>query len=383
MLVEPQIPVARPALPSAIAIEPYLRQIDANAWYSNHGPLARTFQARLALHWGVAEPCVSLVSSATSGLTLALQAAGAKPGSRCLMPAWTFAASAAAVSAAGLTPSFVDVCPGTWAPDPAIIERLAKQKDIGAILIVSPFGAPLDLSVWDGVRERTGRPLVIDAAAAFDTLRQGGAMPIGKCPCVVSLHATKVFGIGEGGAVVAQDADFISRIRALSQFGFAGTRESRWPGGNAKLSEYGAAVGLASLDEWPTTRARWQAVTDAYRRLLPKRIGLPPQFGAGWVSSTLTLLWPEDRPDLENRLAASGVATLRWWGLGCHKHEAYGACPREALPVTTIYATRAVGVPFWQALSAEQVAAVCATLDREMPHLETFSAVLNPALEVV
>ena len=94
------------------------------------------------------------------------------------------------------------VCADTWAPDPAEVQALAGQPGVSAILIVSPFGAPLDLPAWDRVQAATGVPVVIDGAAAFDTLRAGGPMAVGRCPVIVSLHAPKVFGIGEGGALI-------------------------------------------------------------------------------------------------------------------------------------------------------------------------------------
>ena len=360
------IQVARPRLPPAAAIEPYLREIDANAWYSNHGPLAIRLQARLAAHWGVQSADVALLTNATAGLTLALQASGAKPGTRCLMPSWTFVASAGAVVAAGLQPHFVDVLPSTWAPDPVAVERLARQPGVGAILVVAPFGAPLDLTVWDQVRRRTGIPVIIDAAAAFDTLRLGGPMPAGHCPVIVSLHATKSFGIGEGGAVLTRDPDLMRRIRALQQFGFAGSRLAQTPGVNAKISEYAAAVGLAGFDTWDETRARWQRITDGYRAALPRGLAFTPKFGQGWIASTLTVLWPDDRPGLQQALLADDVATLSWWGAGCHKQPAYAGCAAETLSVTPIYAGRAVGLPFWQDLTERQIETVCAALHRQL-----------------
>jgi dTDP-4-amino-4,6-dideoxygalactose transaminase len=356
------IPVARPRLPSAAAILPYLRQIDANAWYSNHGPLAQLLQQRLATHWDVAASEVTLVSNATAGLTLLLQASGARLGSYCLMPSWTFVASAGAVTAAGLIPHFVDIRPGAWAPDPAEIRRLATMHDVGAVLVVAPFGAPLEMGQWDCLQRELGIPVVIDAAAAFDTLRAGGPMPASECPIAVSLHATKVFGIGEGGALIVREPELMKRVRSRAQFGFLGSRESRLPGVNSKLSEYAAAVGLAGLDTWQETRDRWDRVTQAYIAMLPDRLALTPRFGQSWVASTLTLLWPEDASDVAEQLAARGIATLSWWGPGCHMQPAYNALPAEPLPVTSLYARRAVGVPFWQDLSEAQIATVCRAL---------------------
>ena len=358
------VPVARPRLPSAASILPYLRQIDANAWYANHGPLAQEFQSQLGAHWGLARHQVALLSNGTSALTLALLASGIRPGQRCLMPSWTFIASAGAVRQAGLLPHFVDVRPDTWTPDPDELEGLAARHDIGAILAVSPFGAPLDLPAWDRLQRATGLPVIIDGAAAFDTLREGGPMLVGGCPVIVSLHATKVFGVGEGGAVLSRDAGLMERVRRLAQFGFLGTREALLPGVNAKMSEYAAAVGLAGLDGWPETRARWSAVTDRYRSHLPTGVVVPPGFGKDWVSSTLNVLMPADRADAMGDLAAQGIGALRWWGPGCHAQPAFRDCPAEPLPITEDLARRSLGLPFWQDLTEAQVAAVCQAASR-------------------
>ena len=84
------------------------------------------------------------------------------------------------------------------------------------------------------------------------------------------------------------------------------------------------------------------------------------------VGSTLTVLWPDDRPDICDRLTAAGVATLPWWGPGCHAHPAYRDCPAERLPVTSIYARRAIGLPFWQDLDETQIASVCDALTQTL-----------------
>ena len=220
------LPFARSKLVSADRIIPHLRRIDSSRWYSNNGPLCVSFQERLAAFWGLEAEAVALTTNATVGITLALNAHGIKPGLRCLMPSWTFVASAAAVTAAHLLPSFVDVQSDTWCPDPAHLEQLAKAADVGAILIVMPFGAPVDLSVWDALAARVGKPVIIDAAAAFDTLRHDGPMPVPACPTVVSLHATTVFGVGEGGVVLPRASEPPERARILTHCGFNGPHDA-------------------------------------------------------------------------------------------------------------------------------------------------------------
>ena len=87
------VAVARPRLPNAEAILPYLERIDGARWYSNFGPLLCEFEERMAGRF--ANPTVvTTVANATQALTLTLQAMDLAPGSYVALPAWTFVATA-------------------------------------------------------------------------------------------------------------------------------------------------------------------------------------------------------------------------------------------------------------------------------------------------
>src|SRR5262249_49840480 len=120
-----------------------------------------------------------------------------------------------------------------WALDPeALSAELSRAPGkVSSVMPVAPFGQPIDVSLWDRFRERTGLAVVIDAAAGFDTLIPG------RAPSIVGLHATKVLGIGEGGCVVSHEVALIRDIRTRSNLGFFKSRESRVTAPNAKLSE--------------------------------------------------------------------------------------------------------------------------------------------------
>jgi dTDP-4-amino-4,6-dideoxygalactose transaminase len=338
------LPVMRPRLPDAQSLLPYLRQIDEARVYGNYGPLNTRLEERLAQHFGASCDAVTTVANATLGLAVALTAQGARPGSLCVMPAWTFIASAQAAILAGLVPYFVDVDPITWALDPSSIAELIEDApgDVGAVMPVAPFGRPIDVAAWDWVRAATGIPMVIDAAAGFDTARPG------TTPAVVSLHATKVLGIGEGGVVVCDDPQLARAIRTRANFGFYGSREAMVPALNAKMSEYHAAVGHAALDEWECARADWESVANHYRSRLEPSSEMRLQEGLGdcWVSSVcvVTLDGP-DAESLASRLDAAGIETRRWWGDGAHAHRSTRDLPRTPLPVTERLARTTLGLP--------------------------------------
>jgi dTDP-4-amino-4,6-dideoxygalactose transaminase len=195
-------------------------------------------------------------------------------------------------------------------------------------------------------------PVVIDAAAGFDVARPGAI------PTVISLHATKVLGVGEGGFVMSSDASLIREIRTRSNFGFRGTREAVMPATNAKLSEYHAAVGLAALDEWTDARPEWMAVAEAYRQALPEsnRLTYQPEFGQSWIASTCMLrLRHGEASRLEQALQQAGIETRRWWGEGAHSHAASAAFPRTMLPVTEELALSTIAIPFFRDLELAEV----------------------------
>ncbi len=356
------LPVARPLLPTADALLPYLRRIDTARWYSNFGPLCERFAYELETHLCVPNGTLILVSNATVGLALALAETARPDGRYCLVPAWTFVATAHAVHEAGYDPFFVDVDPQTWAltPDLARAALARVPGPVAGVMPVAPFGAPFDIAAWDRFAEETGIPVVVDAAAAFDTLRPG------RSPAVVSLQATKVLGVGEGGFVVCSDRALALRIRQAANFGFLGRREAEIPGTNGKMSEYHAAVGLAALGAWPETRRRLLGVAGAYAETLSRIPGvtLQPGFGRDWTSMTCIVAF--DAPvqaAVAEALAAAGIETRAWWGVGPWAQPAFRERPRTAVTVTERLAERTLGLPFAVDLDRCAVDRVGAALD--------------------
>jgi dTDP-4-amino-4,6-dideoxygalactose transaminase len=228
-------------------------------------------------------------------------------------------------------------------PDHAANWLRDAPGEVGAVMPVMPFGQPMNLPSWDAFRELTGIPVVVDAAAAFDTARAS------KTPAVVSLHATKILGIGEGGFVMSTDRNLLDEVRKRTNFGFWNSREAAVVGLNAKLSEYAAAVGLAALDEWPQTRAAFERVANRYREAFAMTgILLQPNYGNGWMSSTTVVqLPPRTLNFVKLALAHQGISFRLWWGGGLHRHAAFIGFPRTPLPITDVLVSSVIGLPCW------------------------------------
>lgn len=365
MITPRKIPVAKPRLPRLEALAPYIARIDDARWYSNFGPLCGEFEARLAARFGLPPEGVVTISNATVGLTLALRAAGARSGALCMLPSWTFSASVHAAIDAGLTPFFVDVdAEGLLTPAIAHEALKAAPADIGAIMPVAVCGQPIDPAIWDAFTRETGLPVVLDAAPGFDGARAGAGL------VAVSLHATKVLGVGEGGFVMSSDPSLVASVRQRSNFGFLGTREAQLCGTNGKLSEYAAALGLAGLDEWDARRDAFRSAALRYREKLADAPGatLPAGWGSAWVSTTCVVRLPEPAclmPVLD-ALHGAGVETRAWWGRGMHKHRAFADYPRLALPETERLAETVLGLPFYIDMTPTEIDTICAVLREEL-----------------
>jgi len=358
------VPVARPRLPSAEAVFPYLQRIDAARWYSNFGPLLVEFEARLTARFPDGAQVVT-VSNATQGLTLALTAMDLPVGGYVAVPAWTFVATAHAVIQAGLRPWFVDVDLDTWMMTPEAIAGLppAVRDSLVAVIPVCAFGALGDLAAWRRFRGETGVPVLLDAAAAFDALCDA------DLPAVVSLQATKALGVGEGGFLVTNDAALASRVRSLTTFGFQGSRESHVPATNAKLSEYAAAVGLAALDSWEVDRLQFARVAQHLRISLIGRpeVAFQSGWGSEWVTSVCNIQLPEgSAAAVADFLLGEGVETRRWWGQGCHVNPAFSDCGRGDLKHTDRLGDSVLGLPFALDLGLSDIRRVAAALTRAL-----------------
>lgn len=343
----------QPLLPEYKFIAAYLEEIDKNRWYSNFGPLVTRLERRFESFFEMEEGAVTSVVNGTSGLTNILRAMDLQKSSFCLMPSWTFMATPASAIAAGLTPFFLDVEEETWALEPEEVKKSIRKVPgmVSAVIVVSPFGAPVETGKWDDFTEETGIPVIIDGAAAFDSISTIEKARPGKTPIMISLHATKVLGIGEGGIIISSDKKLIARIQELINFGFNSERNITVPGTNGKMSEYSAAVGLAALDLWPQKRGVWTYLKlhyiEAFRRNFQGEITSPWMLSDEWVSSVCNIRLPSGNAlEIMAELAKKGIESKRWWTNGCHGHPAYAKFPRLELPVTEMLAKSVIGLPF-------------------------------------
>lgn len=285
----------RPFAPTYDKLAPYLARLDVSRHYTNFGDLNAEYKKRISELFEC--PCIT-GSSATSLITATLMALALPKNSQIAVPSYTFPATASAIVSAGYVPYFFDCLEnGRASCDDAPLDEVA------AIVLVAPFGSPID---YFRLRGKYGKlPIVIDAAAGFDAFST--ICKPDKYPVIVSTHATKSFMTGEGGLLFWRDEKMLERTRRITNFGLMPDRRIEYTGLNAKFSEYHAAVGLAELDGWAEKREKLLEAVKPY--------------GLNYVVTQVPVKKAE-YPEAKTRI------------YGCHIHDAYKDYPRMALPVT-------------------------------------------------
>ncbi|MCW2974703.1 MAG: dTDP-4-dehydro-6-deoxyglucose aminotransferase [Thermoleophilia bacterium] len=344
-------PFARPLVPRPAAWIGYLEESYDARWYTNRGPVVRRLEARLAADVGGGREVVA-TASATAGLTAVLLALDVR--GPIAVPAFTFPATIAAIELAGCTPVFCDIDPATCELDPDDACRAIESFACVAVLHVRTFGFCHDLAPIEAVADAAGIPLVVDAAAAFGG-RTAAGMPAGRAGAaeVFSFHATKVFAVGEGGAVAASP-ELAERIRHVANFAIDGA-DVTTRGLNAKMPETTAAIALAVRDELPrhlAVRAQAAAVLGAiavaHGVALPHVVaGAPPMQCLPMVLESALA-----RTAFVEALAADGIEARSYYCPGMHRLTAWRAAPGAAreLPVTDDITTRMVCVGLYSDL---------------------------------
>jgi dTDP-4-amino-4,6-dideoxygalactose transaminase len=360
------INVLVPDLPDTAEILPWLSAIDDRRRYSNFGPLVGVFESRVR----ELIPCrarggakVLAVSSGTSALELALRLQGLPRGVEVLLPSFNFPAAAQVIRNVGLKPVFADIDPDQWMLTPEITYEALQRRRFSAVIPVSTFGCRLPAEDWDEFVASTGIPVIIDAAAGL-----GRQEVTERTTVVFSLHATKPFGVGEGGLLASVREEIVAKARSASNFGYSDGEVCGW-GLNAKMSEYHAAIGLAQLDRWTRIQFERERLCRAYAERLATVPGVGRQpTHPGQPPAVLQVKLPADVEKVIARLRDADIETRRWYCPALHRHAVFkdvdrvGSGGSSRLTATDDLARHSVGLPFHTRLTIEDVNRVCETL---------------------
>jgi len=348
------IDLFKPSVPPLKAYQKYLELVDQNRMYSNFGPMQSLLREGLASQFKIPSSCLELFSSGTMALVAAMQGLKKEGRPFCVLPSWTFVATAQAVVASGLVPIFVDVDCESMQLTSSYLGSLPSSllEQTSVVLVVSPFGAPLNLKGVKKQGELFGFEVLCDCAAGFESIKPN------EFHTVISLHATKTFGIGEGGLLMSQNSQLLEVAKAYSNFGFIGSRQSKEFGVNGKLSEFHAAVGLGALDLWSGSREIYYNKANAYRQLMGQSCQFQNDWGQSWVSSTCVIRFTSSsqKKNAQALLSSKNIQSRDWWSQGCHKEPVFVTAQSIGdMSNTDTLATTTLGIPFYRDIDERDI----------------------------
>jgi dTDP-4-amino-4,6-dideoxygalactose transaminase len=323
------------------------------------GPEVRAFEQEAASFLGVREGVG--VANGTDALVLVLDALGVGSGDEVVCPAFTFYATAEAISRVGATPVFCDIDPVTLNADPAdVAERVTPRTR--AVVAVHLFGRPAPLEAPAGL------PVVEDAAQAFGArIGERRAGTLGAAGTFSFFPTKNLFGLGDGGLVVTGDDRLAERVRVLRFHGSRDKESFEAVGYNSRLDELQAAalrLFLGHVDEW--NRGRRHAAQRYADLGLGELVELPED-DPGHVYHMYVVRSPE-RDRIAEELRGRGIGCATYYTTPLHLQPVYAALGYEAgsLPETERAARETIALPLWPSIEVEQqeqvVAAVRAAL---------------------
>ncbi len=315
------------------------------------------------------------VNSGTSGLHLAVKAAGIHDGDEVITTAFSFVASANCILFERGIPVFVDIEERSLNIDVTQVERVITPRT-KAILLVHVFGRPCPMDKLLPLAKRHGLIVIEDACEALGATFYGTAVGRFGQTGVFAFYPNKQITTGEGGVVITDDGSVASLCRSWRNQGRS--EKAEWLeherlGFNYRLSDINCALGVSQLHRLSAVLRARARVARLYDEALSdiKDVIRPqltePHGEVSWFVYVVRLSSEFARKERDEILAG-----LTRRGIGCrnyfspiHLQPFYSRTfgfQRGALPVTERVAERTIALPFYTSLSETQVAQVCAAL---------------------
>ena len=183
-----------------------------------------------------------------------------------------------------------------------------------------------------------------------------------------SFHATKVFNTIEGGAICFHDDDLVQKLNDLKNFGLHGAEEVDYVGGNAKMNEFCAAMGICNLRHLDEEIAKRKVVVERYRSHLNGVDGIKLSPIQKDVESNYAYfpvvfdknIFGADRDEVFDALATNNIGARKYFYPLTNTFECYkNKFNAENTPIALDISMRVLTLPLYADLSVEDVDRIC------------------------
>ena len=322
-------------------------------------------QAKLEQYLKV--PHVSLYTNGHLALENIIAAMNFTQGCEVITTPFTFASTTHAIVRNGLVPIFCDINDQDYTIDVSKIESLITDRTC-AIIPVHVYGNICAVSTIADIAHRHGLKVIYDAAHAFGvTLNRINVANFGDAS-MFSFHATKVFNTIEGGAVCFQDDRIVQPLNDLKNFGIRGPEECAYIGGNAKMNEFQAAMGICNLRHISDEIAKRKMVVEHYRERLSNIEGIKLSVLQTGVVSNYAYFpvvfdgYKYSRNEVFDMLKQHDIIARKYFypltnSFACYKY--YPTAGAEKTPVARYISERVLTLPLYADLALDDVDRIC------------------------
>lgn len=330
-------------------------------WLTNIGEKHEKFGAQLTEYLGV--PKTSLFTNGHLALECAIAAFNLK--GEAITTPFTFASTTHAIVRNGLEPVFCDINTEDYTIDVKKIESLITEKT-SAIIPVHVYGNVCNVEAIENIAKKYNLKVIYDAAHAFGVRVNGVGIGNFGDASMFSFHATKVFNTIEGGAVTYQNEDLKQILYYLKNFGITGPESVEYVGGNAKMNEFQAAMGLCNLKHVDDEIQKRQIVTERYLQNLEGVPGIElmkPQSGIKSNYAYFPVVFDVNtmsRDEVFKKLEEKNIFARKYFYPLTTSYDCYaGRFHSDNTPVAKTIADRVLTLPLYSDLEMEDVDRIC------------------------
>lgn len=362
--------VTRPSMPSLEAFVEEIKPIFESHILTNMGSVYKKFQYQLIEYLDVKN--LSLFVNGHMALEMAIQALGLKnkgeelDGGEVITAPFTFVSTTNAISRNNLKPVFCDIRKSDYCMNPDRIEELITEKTV-AIIPVHVYGNICDVYGIENIAEKHGLKVIYDGAHAFGEKYMGQGIGNFGDATMFSFHATKVFNSIEGGAISFRDKQYGAPLHELKNFGIHDENTVASIGGNAKLDEFRAAMGICNLKNMDKYVSSRKGVYDHYiERLsgirgivLPKiQPGVEPNyayFPVYFDSNDLGF----NRDDVYGVLREHDIYSRKYFYPAVNDLDCYKKMNVNTTPIAHDVSLNILTLPIYEGLALDDVDRIC------------------------
>ena len=359
-----KINVTRSSMPSFEEYCAEIRELWDSHWLTNMG--VKHIKLQTLLEEYMDTPHVILYTNGHLALENVIAAMDFPADSEVITTPFTFVSTTHAIVRNGLTPVFCDINDVDYTIDVTKIEALITDKTV-AIVPVHVYGNLCDVDAIQAIADKHNLKVIYDAAHAFGVFRNGVSAANFGDASMFSFHATKVFNTIEGGAVTFRE-DLVQKMNDLKNFGIRGPERVAYVGGNAKMSEFQAAMGICNLRHVDDEIAKRKAVVEYYRSRLSGVSGIRLCADQADVKHNYAYFpivfdgYKYDRNQVYEKLLEAGIIARKYFypltnAIECYADLATSGAKKT--PVANYIAERVLTLPLYADLSFADVDRIC------------------------